>query len=224
MKLTVGDAAALLSVPEKTVWRWIEGRELPAHRLSGQVRLNRSELLEWATANGIHVDPALFREKDAEEGPAVSFADALAAGGVHVGVPGETPEEILRAVAGNLPLPEGVERETLVDFLLAREAFGSTGIGDGIAIPHVRNPIVLHVESPVVSLSFLAKEADFDAVDGQPVAVLFTFLTPTVKTHLALLSRLSYLLRDARFLEAVRAREPAERLLTLARELEAGIR
>ena len=53
--------------------------------------------------------------------------------------------------------------------LLAREALGSTGIGDGIAMPHVRNPIVLPVDAPIVSLCYLEEAVAVGAVDGKPV-------------------------------------------------------
>ena len=76
--------------------------------------------------------------------------------------------------------------------ILAREALGSTGIGDGIAIPRVRNPIVLHLSRPIVTLCFLERPVDFGALDGQPVTTLFTLISPTVRAHLHLLSRLSY--------------------------------
>ena len=69
-----------------------------------------------------------------------------------------------------MKLPDDVDREFLYQVLLAREALGSTGIGDGIAIPHVRNPIVLHLSRPTVTLCFLEQPVDFGALDGQPVS------------------------------------------------------
>ena len=74
---------------------------------------------------------------------------------------------MLRALVDVMRLPEGIDRELMFDFFVAREALGSTGVGDGIAIPHVlRNPVVLHVPSPVVTLCFLARAVDFAAIDG----------------------------------------------------------
>ena len=52
VKITVRDAARVLGVSEKTIYRWIDERELPVHRVHGQYRFNRAELLEWATRNG----------------------------------------------------------------------------------------------------------------------------------------------------------------------------
>lgn len=223
MKLTVRDAAEMLSVSEKTIYRWIQSGSIPAYKISDQYRFNRAELLEWATSRRMNVSPKILEEPESESAALPNLADALQRGGVHYRVSGGTKEETLRSVVALLPLPDEVDREFLLSVILAREALGSTGIGDGIAIPHVRNPIVLHVEQPIVSLCYLEDPVDFDAIDGKPVRVLFTLVTPTVRAHLHLLSRLAYLLRDPRFRDAVKAEERRETLQGLAREIEAAI-
>jgi nitrogen PTS system EIIA component len=129
---------------------------------------------------------------------------ALAAGGIHYRVTGTDRESVLRSVVGLLRLPDQVDREFLLQVLLAREALGSTGIGDGIAVPHARNPIVLNVERPTITLCFLENPADFSALDGLPVTVLFTLITPTVRAHLHLLSRVAFILTDKGFREVLK--------------------
>lgn len=220
MKLTIADAAALFDVDESTVYRWIEERNLPAERIAGRTLLNRAAVLEWATENHVPVSARVFRpaEEGAEKLP--SFAAALRAGGVHHAVPGTTRGEVLRESIGRLPLPEGTDAEDLLAVLLAREETATTAIGGGIAIPHVRMPIVLDVSEAIVALCFLAEPVDFGAVDGKPVRVLFTMVTPTVHGHLHLLAALAYLLRDAAFRAAVKAAAPAAELLARAAEVE----
>jgi PTS system nitrogen regulatory IIA component len=90
---------------------------------------------------------------------------------------------------------------------------GSTGIGDGIAIPHVRNPIVLHVERPFVTLCLLRHPVDFGAMDGKPVHSLFMVVSPTVPAHLHILARLGFVLRDDVLRDMLRSRAPAEEIL-----------
>jgi len=220
LKLTTSDAAALLDVDESTVHRWIEERGLPAEKIAGRTLLNRAAVLEWATENRVAVSARVFRPAEAGGERLPSFAAAFAAGGVHHGVPGATREEVLREAVSRLPLPDGTDAEDLLAVLLARETAGSTAIGDGVAIPHVRMPIVLDVEEAVVGLCFLAEPVDFGAPDGKPVTVLFTLVTPTVHGHLHLLAALAYLLRDAGFRAAVKAAAPAGDLLALAAEVE----
>jgi PTS system nitrogen regulatory IIA component len=223
MKLTIHDAAELLGVAEKTIYHWIQAKGLPAYKMNEEVRFNRSELLEWATMEGVGVAPGLFQDSGSFEMPKPAISEALARGGVHAGVPGTSPEATLRSVVRLLPLPREVDRDFLLAVLLAREALGSTAIGDGIAIPHVRNPIVLEVEEPIVSLWYLDAPVDFGALDGQPVRALFTLVTTTVRTHLHLLSRLSHLLRNDGFRGAVKAQAAGDGILGLAREIEAAL-
>jgi len=146
MQLTVREVASLLNVSEKTVYRWIKAREIPAYRINEQYRFHRAELLEWATARRIGVSADIFQEEG--EGPLPTLAEALLAGGIAYRLVATDVKSALRAVVEAMRLPEEVDREQLLQVLLAREALASTAIGDGVAIPHVRNPIVLHVSRP----------------------------------------------------------------------------
>ena len=216
VKILIRDAARLLGVSEKTIYRWIDDRELPVHRVHGQHRFNRAELLEWATRNGVRVSAELFPEPPEAEEPAPTLESALATGGIHFVKGGADRETVLREVVRVLNLPDEVDREFFYEVLLARENLGSTAVGDGIAIPHVRNPILLHVRS-AVALCFLEKPIPFGALDGNPVEILFVIVAPTSRSHLQLLSRLSAALHDAEFRRVLRGRQPDEIRATLRR-------
>jgi PTS system nitrogen regulatory IIA component len=222
-KLTVREAAALLNVSEKSVYRWIKEGALPAYQINDQYRINRAELREGATARKMHVSPEIFAEPENDAEPAPTLEDALRAGGIHYRVGGHDKPSALQAVVDALELPDDVDRAFLYQVLLAREALGSTGVGDGIAIPHVRNPIVLHLPRPTVTLCFLEHPVDFGALDGQPVTTLFTLISPTVRAHLHLLSRLAFTLRASVFKEAVRTQAPAEQILGALHAAEAAV-
>jgi PTS system nitrogen regulatory IIA component len=223
MKLTVREAAKLLNTSEKSVYRWIKQGLLPAYRINDQYRINRAELLEWATSRKISVSPAIFEEPEGGDAPLPPLEEALRAGGIHYRVGGHDKASVLHAVVDTMKLPDDVDREFLYQVLLAREALGSTGIGDGIAIPHVRNPIVLHLSRPIVTLCFLERPVDFGALDGQPVTTLFTLISPTVRAHLHLLSRLAFTLRDPRFNAAVRNQASREEILEALHAAEAAV-
>jgi nitrogen PTS system EIIA component len=119
-----------------------------------------------------------------------------------------------------MSLPEEVDRGFLLEVILARESLGSTGIGDGIAIPHVRNPIVMHISRPMVTLCFLERPVDFGALDGQPVHTLFTLVSPMIRAHLHLLSHLSFALREPRFHQAIISQGSREEILDAARRCD----
>ena len=220
-KVTIRDAAQLLGVPEKTVYRWVEERGLPVHRVHGQFRFNRAELLEWATSRGVRVSAALFPEPGGQDVPLPTLVSALEAGGIHSLEGGVDRESVLRQVVAVLALPDQVDREFLFEVLLARETLGSTAIGDGIAIPHVRNPVLMHVR-PEVALCFLEKPIPFGALDGKPVDILFTLVSPNSRSHLSLLSKLSAALHDANFRSALKRRAEPQEILAVLRHVEAG--
>lgn len=203
MHLNVREAAKILNVSEKTIYRWIQQGSLPAYRVNEQYRFHRAELLEWATSHKINVSPKIFEEPEGAPAALVGLAEALQAGGIFYRVGGGDKESVLRSIVETMRLPEEVDREFLFRVFLAREALGSTGVGDGIAIPHVRNPIVLHVARPTITLSFLERPVDFGAVDGKPVFALFSLVSPTMRAHLHLLSRLAFALRDEAFKGAI---------------------
>jgi PTS system nitrogen regulatory IIA component len=222
MKLTVRDAAKLLHTSESAIHRWIREKSIPFHRVSDSYRFHRSELLEWATSRGIRIASQEFRVEEGNGTPVPRFADALALGGVHHDVPGTDRASVLHAVVERMPI-DPAERGLVCDFLLAREALGSTGVGDGIAIPHVRNPIVLNVDQSAVTLCFLKKAVDFDAIDGKPVDTIFSVVSSTIRGHLFLLSRIAAALHDPTFKQVVLKRASAEEILTEARRVEGSL-
>ncbi|MCX5682867.1 MAG: PTS sugar transporter subunit IIA, partial [Planctomycetota bacterium] len=221
MQLGVKEVAELLNVSEKTVYRWLKQGKLPAYRVNEQYRFNRAELLEWATSEKLQVSPSLFTDPEGSGQPLPALGEALRAGGVVYRVGGADKTAVLRSVVELMPLPEEVDREFLIQVLLARESLGSTGIGDGIAIPHVRNPIVMHITRPMVTLCFLERPVDFGALDGKPVHTLFTLVSPTIRAHLHLLSRLSFAMREPRFHGAVVSQGSREEILEAARQCDA---
>ena len=223
MELRVRDVAKLFAVAEKKIYNWIEEKKLPASEINGQYRFNRSELLEWATAHQIPLSGKIFAEPANGGTPLSGLADALEAGGIHHNVGGTDSESVLQAIVNTMPLPDDADREMLLDVLLAREALGSTGVGDGIAIPHVRSPVVVHVPRAMISLCFLTNPIDFDAIDGKPVNAMFSFISPTIRVHLHLLSRLAFGLQDIGFKAAVLRQASAEEILQEARRVEGGL-
>lgn len=220
MQLGVKDVAVILNVSEKTVYRWITQGTLPAYRVHEQYRFNRAELLEWAASRRINVAPEIFHEPESAETPMPCLADALAVGGVNYRLEGHDLASVMAALVTALRLPDEVDREFLLRVLLAREALCSTAVGQGIAIPHVRSPVVLHVPRPSVALCFLEHPLDFGAMDGVPVFAIFAVLSPTLRAHLHLMARLGFLFQDAPFQAMLRAPGKREEILSAVRRVE----
>ena len=217
MQLTVRDVAGLLEVSEKTVYRWIDDGKLPGYRIGGQYRFNRAELLAWATANRFQVSPDIFLEPESPDASPASLLSAMMEGGIYYRVSGNDPASCIRNAVGLLLLPQDVDREYLYQVLWARESLDSTAVGEGVAIPHLRNPVVLHLDKPLIALCFLENAVDFHSLDGEPVRVMLLVIAPKVKSHLQLLSRLSFAIRDTGF-KALLDRQASRE------ELQEGIR
>jgi PTS system nitrogen regulatory IIA component len=220
MNLTVRQAATYLHVDESTVRQWISKRGLPAHRVDERLRLNALELWEWATEQGIQVSRSLLdrARKSPEAIPPLSAL--VTAGGIYHDVGGDDKAGVLRELVARLPLPADVDRGFLTSVLEAREAMGSTGIGDGIAIPHVRNPILLHVSEPFVTLCLLRRSVGFGAIDGRPVHALFSLVSPNVPAHLRILAQIAFVLRDAELRRLLRERANSQAVMDRIRFVE----
>jgi len=104
----------------------------------------------------------------------------------------------------------GRDKNEIYEVLLQRERLGSTGIGEGIAIPHGKLP---RLENLFGLIARLEKPIDFEAMDGQPVDILFLLLAPegAGADHLKGLSQVARILRDQEVLERLRAaRDPID--------------
>lgn len=138
----------------------------------------------------------------------------LHAAGISVADPASSKKRVLeraaRLLAGGGSEPD---TEQIFERLLERERLGSTGLAGGVALPHARMP---GIEQSRGAFLRLAEPVDFDALDGQPVDLVFALLVPEEATeeHLRLLARLAALFNDETLRERLRVAE-AEDALTL---------
>jgi PTS system nitrogen regulatory IIA component len=219
MRLSVRDVASHLGVSENTVFRWVEKDHLPATQVDGQFRFSPAAVYEWATSRGVPIPGNLF-EADPAPRAVPPLTRALHTGGVVAGLRGDDKHSVMTAAVEKLQLPAHVDRGVILQMLLAREKLGSTGIGAGFAIPHVRDPIVLRVPESQVTLYLLERPIEFGAADQLPVHTLFLAVTPTIQSHLLILSRLGTVLQDAAVRTAITGRDTGERILALIEHVE----
>ncbi|HXT12548.1 MAG TPA: PTS sugar transporter subunit IIA [Candidatus Angelobacter sp.] len=127
-------------------------------------------------------------------------------------------EELVNQVGEIAKQPEA--RQTLLRALHEREQLHSTGIGDGVALPHARNALVGLVDKPVIVFGRSAQGVAFGAIDGAPSKLFFLLVARTVTEHLAMLARLSRLLRDPRLRQELLAVDSVSQALALIRDAE----
>lgn len=125
-------------------------------------------------------------------------------------------ELISRALARN---SEDLSAREIFESLCARERLGSTGLGNGVAIPHGR---VRGSETVQASFIRLKKPLAFDAIDGEPVDLLFAMTVPEQcnEDHLKLLAQVAELFSDPGLLKELRQAEDSGRLLQLLSSTE----
>ena len=107
-----------------------------------------------------------------------------------------------------------IDRSAMIEVLLKREKLGSTGIGDGIAIPHGK---LAGLEKLVVSFGRSRGGVDFDSLDGRPVHIFFLLMAPenSAGQHLKALARISRMLKDVSFRESLIKAESSENIYNL---------
>ena len=111
----------------------------------------------------------------------------------------------------------GLSRALVTDSLFSRERLGSTGLGNGVAVPHGR---IKGLKLPLAAVLLLEQAIGFDAPDNEPVDLLVFLLVPEAATqkHLELLSEIAALLSDEARREAMRRSETADALHALIRD------
>ena len=130
-------------------------------------------------------------------------------------------EGALRELVDVLAKAEGIKNQSeLVKVLMGREALGSTGIGQGVGIPHAKTN---SVKKLVAALGICPQGVNFDALDGEPVHIFFLLVAPedSAGPHLKGLARISRLLKDKYFRESLKQLRDEKTILKLIREEDA---
>ena len=139
-----------------------------------------------------------------------------------VNVPGGSKKRVLEQIA-NLIGKEvaGLDTQDVFESLIAREKLGSTGFGNGIAIPHCR---LKDCKAPVSALLHLDSPVDYDAIDGAPVDLLFVLLVPEAATdaHLELLRQIASMLDRKEVRDKLRSAPSSEALYQVVLDEQNG--
>ncbi|MFH2064021.1 MAG: PTS sugar transporter subunit IIA [Pseudomonadota bacterium] len=213
MKLTLQETAKLLDLPTGMVERWIRQGRIPIRKSGEHCYFEETVLEKWAATHNLAFSKKEDELQEADIKKPVSLRSAMENGGVFHGVPGKNAEEIFEKIISRYDFLNETNKELLLQRLMERESLTSTGIGNGIAIPHPRSPLNEAIKQPAISTCFLENPIDFKALDGKPVFVLFLMISTSIQTHLHLLSRLSFCLRDPAFVSFLASLPDKNRLL-----------
>ena len=139
---------------------------------------------------------------------------------VSTNVKSQHKEDVIRELVELLVRAGSIkERDVtkLVQILLKRESLGSTGIGQGVAIPHGKSDCVTKL---VAAFGISQAGVNFDSLDGEPVHLFFLMVAPedSAGPHLKALARISRLLKDKHFRDGLRAAKDEKVLVKIIRD------
>jgi PTS system nitrogen regulatory IIA component len=157
---------------------------------------------------------------DAEQAK-LEIADFVTPRGVIAQLRAPTKRQVLQELAKRAGTMIGISDRRIYDALAERERLGTTGIGNGVAIPHCRLTELTRLHGLFARLE---RPIPFDAIDDEPVDLLFVLLAPADAgpEHLKALARISRLLRDRAICEKLRGANSADALYALLTEGSAG--
>jgi len=136
---------------------------------------------------------------------------------INADIASKSKMEVLKELAEVISTKEEINLNELVSVLEEREKLGSTGIGDGIAIPHGK---IKGLNKLVASFGRSKKGVDFESIDGKPTHIFFLLIAPenTAGIHLKALARISRLLKDKKFREELLSAKTSEDIYNIIKE------
>lgn len=148
----------------------------------------------------------------------MKVVDFLSPAAVVPDLRGQSRDEVMLELADAVGRAESIDAEEIVRVLLARERLGSTGIGEGVAIPHGTLPGLRRL---VAAFGRSRGGVNFDAIDGKNTHLFFVLLTPENAVGLQALARVSRLVRDVEFRRSLMFAEDSDALFRVLQEEEA---
>lgn len=151
----------------------------------------------------------------------MALADLLQQNAIIPALKANSKKQLLQELAAKAAKITGLAEREIFDVILQRERLGSTGVGNGIAIPHGK---LSSINNIVGIFARLETPVDFEALDDQPVDLVFLLLAPegAGADHLKALSRIARVLRDADLVAKLRATESASAIYAFLNQEQAS--
>ncbi|MCQ2240407.1 PTS sugar transporter subunit IIA [Treponema sp.] len=147
-------------------------------------------------------------------------ASELIAKGDVVMASGTTVEEVFSSICSQAKLPSGITSENLVKELMEREKVLSTAVGNGVAIPHPRRPLVADSKECCVIVAYLKSPLDMQAPDSRKVYAMFILLSSSSQLHVKSLASLAAVFRNDIFKKGLVSKPGKEELARLVQKCE----
>ena len=149
-----------------------------------------------------------------------SLSALLHKGNVYYQLPGKNPKDALCSLVDLIPVV--TSKDKLLKAILEREELMPTAMGNGIALPHPRNPLIEKEADQFAALAFPENHLEWSALDGKPVHTIILVVSASAKSHLFTMQRISYFCHNEGFLSLINRRAPAEEILGYIEKTELG--
>ena len=221
MDLKLKEVADMLQVSEKTIYRWVKDGKIPCYRINHQYRFHRDEISKWAHLN--RKTKYISENNEFKTLPfsgEVSLSERVKRGGIYYRIESDNVKGAIKSALDIINLPVSLERDDVLKILLQRENMAPTAIGNGISLPHPREQILSDIMQESISICFLEKPIDDYALDAEAIHTIIIILSATPETHLRILSSLSFLCRDEKFINLLKNASGREDIFHYIKEFE----
>ena len=195
--MTLSEIAQYLKVSDKTILRMVGKGEIPGHKISSQWRFQRTAIDQWLTAkmqDRSDDDLVGVIQTAHKITPIVKLVSSDRI--IMNLISGDKPAILKQLIQ---PLIDGdllEDHEKFLQLLIDREEMGSTGIGDGVAVPHVREQEGCGIRETCMVLGLNRDGIDFDSLDGEPTHIFMLLCAGSAVVHLQLLAKSMLMLRQ----------------------------
>jgi len=209
--MTLSEVATYLKIAEKTVSRMITRGEIPCTKVASQWRFMKSMIDDWLISR-MNVVPQndLAKILENPEG-LIPFTRLTSEDLILDNVKAGTKKDILAQLI--VPLVEQEIIEDADDFLrklLTREKMVTTGIGRGVAIPHLRHPKENPGGGPRMVVGICRNGTDYESMDGKLTHLFFLLVSDSEVVHLRVMAKLNQILREGDFVTRLMNAKKAE--------------
>lgn len=151
----------------------------------------------------------------------MDLSDLLSGEDIFLGIKAKSKKQVLQELARLASDKAQLDQRDIFDVLLQRERLGSTGVGQGVAIPHGRMP---EIDKIICLFARLDEPIEFDSLDDEPVDLVFLLLAPEMAgaDHLKALAKISRLIREPQTLEKLRGSGETSALYSVLTEASAS--
>ena len=220
MDLKLQDVSELLNVPEQILLEWVSTGKIPAYKIRDAYRFNRQEIENWLLQKQNKINTAIPSKKKGQDH--FNLYRAIHNGDILLDIQGRTKEAIFSQVAVKIAPKLKLDKDVLTEHLLERENLAPTALGQGFAIPHTKD-FLLCSSQDIVTVVFLHTPIEYGALDKLPVHTFFFLLACDDRRHLALLSKIAYLVQSPTMQKILAQHPSKKKLLPVIKDWEVNL-